>query len=131
MQIRFTLIVVPFALTACHITTIAPADQVQLQTEEQPPLPQHPPRRVVKKQHVIEYRCHQSKRVTVQQPLNAPKSTTITLTFNQRSYKLSPNVVDRGQKYSNIRWIWQLDPDGKGTLTDNRHTVLAKNCKKR
>lgn len=131
MQIGSVAPFIALFLTACSMTTIAPAEQVHQQTEDSDTAPQKASRTVIKKQQITEYQCANAKRLSVQSSLTPQKNRAITVTFNQRSHKLSPNIVDRGKKYSNIRWIWTIDHRGIGTLTDNRHTVLAKNCKKR
>ncbi|MDO4698066.1 MAG: MliC family protein [Pasteurellaceae bacterium] len=132
MRVKFAMsILIAMALSACSITTIAPAEQVRKQMSEESTIQQQSPRTIVKKQPIIEYRCDKAKRVNVQPTANNKKNSTIHLTFNQSTYKLSPNVTNKGRKYSNIRWIWTVDNQGTGTLIDNRHKVLAKNCIKR
>lgn len=129
MRFAFSILTT-ILLGACQVTTIAPAEQVQQKTVETTEKAKETARTVVKKQLVAEYVCEKSKVVSVQKSSNK-KNATITVTFNQSSYKLSPNVTNRGKKYSNIRWIWLVDAQGIGTLTDNRHNILAQHCQKR
>ncbi len=117
-------------LSRCTPSLIAPAEQVHLsQTQEQKA--DQPPRTVVKKQSVSEYLCKNGRSVRVQQNLESSKKTTISVTFNQRTYRLSPAVTQKAKTYSNIRWVWSEDFSGIGTLRDNRNNLLAENCIKK
>lgn len=117
-----------FTLSGCSVTTIAPAEQVQQKVEKRPEAAAKW-RDVVKTQPFRQYRCDHDKIVRVQ-PVSNKKNSPLTVTFNQSSYKLSPTVSKMGKKYSNIRWIWLEGFDGKATLSDNAHKVLASNCQK-
>lgn len=116
-------------LCGCSATTIAPAEQIQQKTEQKAK-PVAKGRDVVKKQLITEYRCAKNKTVRVQKS-STKKNSTVTVTFNQVSHKLSPTVSNQGKKYSNIRWIWLEGFNGKAVLSDNRHNVLAENCVKK
>lgn len=116
-------------LCGCSATTIAPAEQIQQRTEQKAQSTVKG-RDVVKKQFVTEYVCDKQYFVRVQKS-SAKKNSTVTVTFNQVSHKLSPTVAKNGKKYSNIRWTWLEGFDGKATLSDNRHRVLASNCVKK
>lgn len=116
-------------LCGCSATTIAPAEQIQQRTEQKAQSAVKG-RDVVRKQFVTEYVCDKQYFVRVQKS-SAKKNSTVTVTFNQVSHKLSPTVAKNGKKYSNIRWTWLEGFDGKATLSDNRHRVLASNCVKK
>lgn len=115
-------------LSGCSLTTIAPAEQLQKSIVKPNEVQVATKgRAVIKKQPVSEYRCDQGKVVRVRFA-STKKNSTISVIFNQTTHKLSPTVSSKGKKYSNIRWIWFEDFNGKGTLKDNRQNILAKNC---
>lgn len=120
------------SLTGCHFTTIAPVDQVQENTQNIPlDSPSTLTRKVAKKPYITEYQCENRQKVRIQSPSFSRKNQSITLTFNQRSHKLSPMISEKGNKYTNIRWTWLVDFNGTGQLINRRYNVLAKNCVKR
>lgn len=105
--------------------TIAPVEQVQPQS-----LANQSRLKIIDARQTVEYLCEGEKNVRIQQ-VQVPKEQKITLFFNHTSHKLSPAVSKVGKKYSNIRWIWQEDANGVGTLLDNRQNLLATGCIRR
>lgn len=133
---RFIGIFCILGLVACT-PKVAPVEQMQTQME-QPQTIQVKPSVSSKAQKQVRhlYRCAENKTVRIQQvrkvknlTVKAPTSGWIVVTFGEISHKLSPTVTKSGKKYSNIRWQW-TEKNGKGTLQDNSHNVLAKECVK-
>lgn len=118
-------------LSGCSLTTISPIEQLQERLkQEKIALPTAKSgRNTVKQQPIIKFYCDKKKVVQIQ-PSSSKKNSAVKIVFNNLSYELSPTVSDKGKKYSNIRWIWLEDFNGNGTLSDNRHRVLASNCVK-
>lgn len=118
-------------LSGCSLTTIAPIEQLQKSMkQEKRVLVAKSERNTVKQQPIIKFYCDNKKIVRVQ-PVSTKKNSTVKVFFNHTSYELSPTVSDKGKKYSNIRWSWLEDFQGRGTLSDNRHKVLASRCVKK
>lgn len=121
-------------LSACSLTTVAPVEQLQqnldqekLEKTQKTPSATKMGRARIKPQPTIQYLCDDNKTVTIQ-PTSKKKNSPITLIFNQTSYKLSPTVSSKGKKYSNIRWIWLEEFNGKARLCDSRNKAIAINC---
>lgn len=80
----------------------------------------------------ILYQCKNNKTVKIRKSTGKNNKQSITVEFQQTSYKLSPSVTRKsGKKYSNIRWIWTEDSKGKGTLRNKNNKILAENCVKK
>lgn len=77
----------------------------------------------------VAYQCKKGKTVRVTHTSGDKKS--ITVEFNQTSHKLSSSVPKQNKKYSNIRWIWAEDFNGKSSLRDKSGKLLAENCVKK
>lgn len=110
-------------LSACQLTTIAPINQLNTQATSTNMVKSD----VVQKQPVYQYLCDKGKTVRMRFTSEL-KNSSVTITFNKISHKLSPVVTAYGKKYSNIRWVWSEDTENKGMLADNRHNILAQNC---
>ncbi|MCK3654806.1 hypothetical protein A4G19_03210 [Pasteurellaceae bacterium Macca] len=108
------------------LTPVSQIEDVQSH-QQQPSKPVTRQRATQKMPKVVEYRCQKNQKVRVQ-PNSNQKSKAIQVTFNQTSHKLSSAVTKIGKKYSNIRWIWREDFNGRGQLSDNRGKILADNC---
>lgn len=132
MQAWLKISVLPIfiSLTGCHLTTIAPVDQVQKNVEISPLESPTLNRTVAKRHEIAEYHCENHRKVRIQSNNSKHKNKSITLTFNQRSHKLSPMISEQGKKYTNLRWTWVVDFNGTGRLINNQRTILAKNCMK-
>lgn len=113
-------------LSACMAPAVSPVAQL-----EQSLVPNKTVQTVMKiNEHIHhEYQCDNKQMVRVQYD-NAKKNKAVDVTFQQGTHTLYSSVTKKGKKYSNIRWIWSEDFDGKGTLRDNRNKILAENCVK-
>ena len=130
MLLKYLKISIVSLLSACSVTTIPPVEEIGQKTAELP-TSKTIKKDVVKKQIITEYHCKNKKRVRIQKSASQKKTTPIIVSFNQASYKLSPQVSRQAKKYSNIRWTWAENMQGVGTLTDNSHKVLAEKCVKK
>lgn len=111
-------------LSACTLPGMSPIAQIDhLQHQFASPASAEN-RQVVKEKAGVEYVCQDQKGVRLQQ-IN---KKTINVTFGQTTHKLSSTVTKTHKKYSNIRWIWTEDFNGKGTLKNNRNNILAEGC---
>ena len=115
-------------LSACTPTNMSPVAQVEQKQSLASPEKSDTIVKV-KDQSTIEYLCKNNKTVSIQ-PDNTKKKA-IHLTFAQTTHTLSSVVTKKSQKYSNIRWVWSEDFNGKWKLRDNRNKVLAENCVKK
>lgn len=107
------------------VSTLAPSETKMTETVSQ-----------VKNQAVVQFICKDGKTVKIQQVKakkrdNAKNQRAILVSFSNRSHTLSPAVSKTGKRYSNIRWNWEEDFNGKATLTDNRQKILARECVKK
>lgn len=127
----------PFALflpflTAClPKPAVAPIEQVQQETKVVEQAVREVAKKTVK-DRTLAYQCKNQRTVRVTYTANDKK--TINVEFNQTSHKLSsslPKSTQNKRKYSNIRWIWSEDFNGKSTLRDKSGKVLAENCVKK
>lgn len=55
------------------------------------------------------------------------KARSISLTFNNVTYKLSPTIAENGRNYANIHWVW-LERKDVSTLKTSVGEVLAEQC---
>lgn len=132
MKPYFPFAILGLILTACTPQPlIAPIEQVnQVQQEQatkvETPLPQS---RV--KNKAMLYRCNKNQTVKITKTTNSKKIQNITVEFNQISHRLSSVVTQKShRKYSNIRWIWTEDFNGKAKLQNKNGKILAENCVK-
>lgn len=117
-------------LSGCTPSMMAPVEQIH-QSQVQDQKIDNAPLTVIKKQTVYEYYCKKEKVVRIQYTGEISPKSTILVTFNQRTYRLSPAVTQKAKKYTNIRWVWSEDFSGIGSLRDNRNNLLAENCIKK
>lgn len=113
-------------LSACTVPAVSPVSQL-----EKSLIPTKNTQMIVKINERIyyEYLCDNKQIVRVQYD-NTKKNRAVDITFQQSTHTLYSSVTKKSKKYSNIRWIWSEDFDGKGTLRDNRNKILAENCVK-
>lgn len=125
----------PFALFATLLTACVP-QPIVAPVEQMPPTPPmevavEPNKTTTNVQNSVSlYQCNKQKSVRVTRTHDDKK--TLTVEFNQVSHKLSSAVPKSGRtKFSNIRWTWVEDFQGKGSLRDKSGKVLAENCVKK
>ena len=53
--------------------------------------------------------------------------TSITVTFDGVTQKLTPSIAENGRNYSNIHWVW-LERKEANTLKTSLGEVLAEQC---
>lgn len=131
----------PFAIFGLFLTActpqplVAPIEQIEQAQQEQAtqttkvetPLTQSS----VKNRTVL-YQCAKKQTVKITKAANSKKTQNITVEFKQVSHRLSSAVTRKNsRKYSNIRWIWTEDFNGKGVLTNKNGKILAENCVKK
>ncbi|AHG87276.1 Opacity associated protein B [Bibersteinia trehalosi USDA-ARS-USMARC-190] len=133
MQKVISLAIFSVFLTACMPPPLtAPIEQIQ--TIEPPKQLIATKKKVTStvKNKTVLYQCSKNKTVRVTKAANSKKSQYISVTFNQTTHRLSSAVTrNNSKKYSNIRWIWSEDFNGKGTLRDKNGKILAQNCGKK
>lgn len=123
------------ALSACQ-TEVAPVEQVQLQVEqnsftEDMQNQEVAQRSVASARKWIVYQCDKTKVVKIQERISQRKGKKIIIVnFNDTQHTLSATVTRNGEKYSNIRWVWQKKRNNIARLTDHNGNVLANNCRK-
>lgn len=118
-------------ITACMTPAISPVVQMDKLSQQQNQQINEPgsPKKVIKSRHSDEYLCDHQQILKLQYDDSNKKAVDVT--FQQTTHTLYSAVPKKNKKYSNIRWIWSEDFNGKGTLRDNSNKVLAKECIKK
>lgn len=111
-------------LSGCTLPGMSPVAQIDHAQHQFVSPPSTDNRQVVKEKSELNYHCKNQQRVRIQ-PLN---KKTINVTFGHTTHKLSSTVTQNHKRYSNIRWVWTEDFNGKGILKNNRHKILAESC---
>ena len=78
----------------------------------------------------VEYLCKDNKVIRVTKHSRKNKKgtqTSITVTFDGVTQKLTPSIAENGRNYSNIHWVW-LERKEANTLKTSLGEVLAEQC---
>ena len=104
------------------------AKPIEPTVSEKPPQPVL--QKATQKGEMKEYLCKDDKIIrivfhTTKHKKN--KARSISLTFNNVTYKLSPTIAENGRNYANIHWVW-LERKDVSTLKTSVGEVLAEQC---
>lgn len=124
-------------LSACSAPAlISPAEEIEnlpaneINTTEPQKETQTPPQTTSVKNKSTLYQCKGKKSVRVIKASENDK--TVRVEFNQVSHTLSAALPkENKRKYSNIRWVWTEDFNGKAKLQNKSGKILAENCVKK